>query len=128
MNASRRLLYGTLITVAVGSAVGRIASTQLVFEPSLYHDEKNPRDRLTRIWPDKRPPQMPTFSSNDRSRWATVRALVDEGTYAVGKRKRANILASAVAAVANCRPLEAAVTAQAGFFVRARKSDEGIIF
>jgi hypothetical protein len=30
---------------------------------------------------------MPTFSSNDRSRWATVRALVDEGTFAIGRRE-----------------------------------------
>ena len=29
---------------------------------------------------------MPTFSSNDRARWATIRALVDEGTYAIGRR------------------------------------------
>src|SRR5262249_3216840 len=32
------------------------------------------------------PPPSPTFSSNDRSRWATVRALVDEGHYWVGYR------------------------------------------
>jgi hypothetical protein len=29
---------------------------------------------------------MPTFSSNDRSRWCTVRALVDEGTWVIGHR------------------------------------------
>ena len=29
---------------------------------------------------------MPTFGSNDRSRWATVRALVDEGTFVIGRR------------------------------------------
>lgn len=32
--------------------------------------------------PDPRSP-TPFFSANDRSRWATIRALVDEGTYAV---------------------------------------------
>ena len=26
------------------------------------------------------------FSSNDKSRWATVRALVDDGTFVIGKR------------------------------------------
>src|SRR5262249_49826044 len=40
----------------------------------------------TRVWPTTRPLPSPTFSSNDRSRWATVRALVDEGTFVVGKR------------------------------------------
>src|SRR5262249_5311541 len=29
---------------------------------------------------------VPTFSSNDRSRWATIRALVDHGTYVIGYR------------------------------------------
>ena len=29
----------------------------------------------------------PTFSSNDQSRWAAVRALVDEGTFAIGRRE-----------------------------------------
>jgi hypothetical protein len=29
---------------------------------------------------------MPTHGDNDRSRWVTVRALVDEGTYAIGRR------------------------------------------
>ncbi|MCS7271308.1 MAG: hypothetical protein NZ703_09500, partial [Gemmataceae bacterium] len=33
-----------------------------------------------------RPEPTPMFSSNDRSRWATVRALVDEGTYVIGRR------------------------------------------
>jgi hypothetical protein len=40
----------------------------------------------TRLWPRKRPLPVPTFGSNDRSRWATIRALVDEGTYAIGHR------------------------------------------
>jgi hypothetical protein len=40
----------------------------------------------TRAWPRKRPLPMPTFASNDRSRWATIRALVDHGTYAIGRR------------------------------------------
>src|SRR5262249_25521479 len=28
----------------------------------------------------------PMFSSNDKSRWATVRAIVDDGTFVIGKR------------------------------------------
>ncbi len=34
----------------------------------------------------KRPDPMPMFSSNDKSRWATIRALVDDKTYVIGKR------------------------------------------
>src|SRR5438105_3597026 len=41
----------------------------------------------TRFWPRTRPAPSPTFSSNDRSRWAMVRALVDEGTFAIGRRE-----------------------------------------
>src|SRR5438132_13695704 len=105
MNASRRLIYGILITVAVGSAVGRIFSTQLVFEPSLHRDEKDPTDRR-RLWPRTRPAPMPTFSSNDRSRWATVRTLVDEGTYVVGRRNRTMVVHSAVAALGDSGVLQ----------------------
>jgi hypothetical protein len=126
MDASRRLLYGILITVAAGSAVGRILSTQLVLEPSLHRDEKNAEDRR-RLWPKARPAQMPTFSSNDRSRWATVRALVDEGTYVIGHRNRDVVLAAAVASIGNLDPLTAAVTAESGYYSRV-SCDRGIIF
>jgi hypothetical protein len=126
MNASRRLIYGILITVAVGSALGRILSTQLVFEPSIHRDEKNSNDRR-RLWPKVRPAQMPTFSSNDRSRWATVRALVDDGTYVIGRRSRAIVVESGVAPLGNLDPLAAAVTVQAGYYSRTG-SDGGIIF
>jgi hypothetical protein len=40
-----------------------------------------------RVWPRTRPAPTPMFSSNDRSRWATIRALVDEHTFAIGKRE-----------------------------------------
>ena len=33
------------------------------------------------VGPDKQ--RTPFLSANDRSRWCTVRALVDEGTYAI---------------------------------------------
>src|SRR5262249_24529623 len=65
-----------------------------VFEPSRYKPpaadgygtylgEFTP----TRVWPATRPEPTPTFGSNDRSRWATVRALVDNGTYVIGRRE-----------------------------------------
>jgi hypothetical protein len=126
MNHSRRLIYGILITLALGGALGRLMSTQLLYEPSLYKDENNPADKLTRIWPKTRPAQSPTFSSNDRSRWATMRALVDEGTYVVGQRSIEKTLASAVASFGNLDPLQTAGVAQAGYYARI-KSDTGII-
>lgn len=42
----------------------------------------------TRSWPRTRPAVSPTFSSNDKSRWAMIRALVDEGTFVIGHRVR----------------------------------------
>jgi hypothetical protein len=79
--------YSLLIAVAVGLAVGRVISTQRVYEPSLHRaSEQNFDEDPRSAWPPKRPNPMPSFSSNDRSRWAAVRALVDHGTFVIGKR------------------------------------------
>src|SRR5947207_61391 len=78
-------VYGLLIAIALGIACGRIVSAQRVYEPALARDESNPNDRRT-LWPKSRPRPMPTFSSNDRSRWATIHALVHDHTYAIGQR------------------------------------------
>ena len=91
-NASRRLVHVLLITLAVGSAAGRVLSTQLVFEPSRYRAPDSKDVKLS-VWPTTRPAQMPTFSSNDRSRWATVRSLVYDGTYVLGRRDPALVSA-----------------------------------
>lgn len=40
----------------------------------------------TRNWPRNRPAWSPTFSSNDKSRWAMIRALIDESTFVIGRR------------------------------------------
>jgi hypothetical protein len=87
MNSSpvRRLVYMLLITVAAGAAAGRILAVTRVYEPSLFRnpgDQADPRGG----WPAVRPEPIPTFGANDRSRWATIRALVDEGTYVIGHR------------------------------------------
>src|SRR6185369_672054 len=74
-----------LIVVAGGMALGRILSAELLYEPSLHRTSTDP-DYAGRKWPAERPRPMPTFSSNDRSRWCTVRALVDEGTFVIGRR------------------------------------------
>lgn len=73
----RRFVYGILITVTAGILTARIVGVERVFEPST----PNPA-----VWPKDRPEAFPTFSSNDRSRWAAVRALVENNTFIVGKR------------------------------------------
>lgn len=87
----RRGVYVVLTVVAVAGTAARVMNVERVYEPSLYrgpgetaqtHPKAPPRD-----WPKARPRPMPTFSSNDRSRWAMVRALVDDGTFAIGRRE-----------------------------------------
>src|SRR5262245_16285018 len=100
----RRHVYLLLIVVAGGMALGRILSAHLVLEPELHRREDDPSSR-GRKWPPARPRPMPTFSSNDRSRWCTVRALVDRGTYVIGTRNPETVLASATALLAAPGPL-----------------------
>jgi hypothetical protein len=104
MNASpnhvppRRLVYVLLITVAAAGMGARILAVTRLYEPHLSRPPDNyqgprepwqgpegsedPRGR----WPAIRPAPIATLGANDRSRWATIRALVDEGTYAIGRR------------------------------------------
>lgn len=115
MNPPTRLqIYGLLIAVAVGLAVSRIASAQRVYEPA-----------LAARWPAKVPRAVATFSSNDRSRWATVRALVDDGTYVIGSRDANVVKFSHLACLAGGNPLEEAVLAEVGYLQRIG-SDRGI--
>ncbi|MHB1422948.1 MAG: hypothetical protein ACYC3I_07100 [Gemmataceae bacterium] len=74
-----------LIVVATAMALGRVLSAELVYEPSLFQIWPNDPEHPHRAWPAKAPRPMPTFNSNDRSRWAAVRALVEEGTWVVGR-------------------------------------------
>src|SRR5439155_19929769 len=81
----RRTIYALLITIATGAVAGRIIAVNRVYEPYLYRNEDDPNDQRP-LWPRTRPAPMPTLGDNDRSRWDTVRALVDNGTYAIGHR------------------------------------------
>lgn len=90
--ALRRAVYLLLIAVAVAIAAAKVVGVENVTEPSRYaaptgqeYGSRHP-DPATRKWPATRPEPSPIFGSNDRSRWATVRALVEDGTYVVGKR------------------------------------------
>jgi hypothetical protein len=88
---TRRSVYLLLTAVAVAIAAAKVVGAENVFEPSRYTPppkggySSNPPDP-PRNWPPERPDPMPTFSSNDKSRWATVRALVDTKTYVIGER------------------------------------------
>lgn len=90
--ALRRSCYLLLTAVAVSIAAAKVVGVENVIEPSRYaaptgkeYGSQHP-DPSQRKWPTTRPEPSPLFGSNDRSRWATVRALVDEGTYVIGHR------------------------------------------
>jgi hypothetical protein len=121
----RTRVYALLITLAAGAVAGRILAAELVYEPSLHRNEDEPPGK--RVWPKKVPTPMPTFSSNDRSRWATVRNLVEKGTYVIGWRDRSTIRASAVSALGARNGLEDVVLVAAGYLVRTKKADKGLV-
>jgi hypothetical protein len=81
----RRSVYVLLIVVAVAGLSGRIIGVGRVYEPWLSRDPNRPEDTRGN-WPATRPQPQPTHGDNDRSRWATVRALVEKHTYAIGHR------------------------------------------
>ena len=56
-------VYGLLISVSVGAMAARVMQAESA----------------------SRADPSPFLSANDRSRWATIRALVDEGTYAIDR-------------------------------------------
>jgi len=91
MDETRRSIYLLLTAVAVAIAAAKVVGAENLFEPSRYTPptkdaySASPPDP-PRIWPATRPDPTPMFSSNDKSRWATVRALVDDRTYVIGKR------------------------------------------
>jgi hypothetical protein len=72
-----------VLPLAAASPAGALTATAVAEERWQHIDPDAP----PRVWPRTRPAPSPTFSSNDRSRWATIRALVDEHTFAIGKRE-----------------------------------------
>jgi hypothetical protein len=86
--ATRRTLYPLLIAVAVATVCGHILSAARVSVPFLARPAGEPGPEEHRNpWPGKRPEPMPNYGDNDRSRWDTVRALVDNGEYRIGHRE-----------------------------------------
>lgn len=57
----RWMIYGLLIAISAGGMLARIVQVRNI-------SQKNP---------------SPFLSANDRSRWCTIRALVDDGTYSI---------------------------------------------
>lgn len=72
----RRSIYAVLIAVSLGGMAGRIFAVNAVDTVKL---EKYLKDQGRKDWQKQRP----FLSSNDRSRWATVRSLVELGTYQI---------------------------------------------
>jgi len=88
---TRRSIYLLFTSVAVAIAAAKVVGAENLLEPSRYTPptpdaySASPPDP-PRAWPKERPDPTPMFSSNDKSRWAAVRALVDDGTFVIGKR------------------------------------------
>ncbi|MBI2804352.1 MAG: hypothetical protein HYX68_05130 [Planctomycetes bacterium] len=127
----RRWIYHLILAIAFAIACGRIASVQRIYEPAFHRDLAKAGDRRP-VWPSSRPDAMPMFGSNDRARWATIRSLVHDHSYVIGKRNPTTHVASALAAFGTTDPLQAAVLYQTGSLVRTDVSNpsshSGIIF
>ncbi len=74
--ALRRSIYFILIALSLGHVAGRILAVNSVDFERLerYLHSQGREDKFL---------QRPFLSANDRSRWATVRALVEHGTYEI---------------------------------------------
>jgi len=98
----RRSVYAVLITLSVGAMVGRVLAVNSVdlirAEQRLKSDavdqEKQKLQGSSQAVTDREledltrgdwQKQRPFLSANDRSRWLTVRALVEQGTYAIDR-------------------------------------------
>jgi hypothetical protein len=78
-----RMAAAIALPLGAGNAVETLTLSAASANIWTRADPSNP----SRVWPVDRPEPMPTFGSNDRSRWDTARALVDHGTYAIGRRE-----------------------------------------
>ena len=74
MTINARSATMLLVVVAAACATGRRISAQRLVDPSLMKASAKDLDPEHRPWEKAKQKPMPTFSSNDRARWATVRA------------------------------------------------------
>jgi hypothetical protein len=127
----RRWTCHLLIAIAFATACGRIASVQRIYEPAFHRDPAKDGDKRP-VWPSARPDAMPMFGSNDRARWATMRSLVHEHSYVIGKRDRGAVDLSIATAFNPGGPLQGAALAWAGYDYRTDVANprvhNGVIF
>jgi hypothetical protein len=83
--ALRRGVYLLVAAVAIGNVTGRLFAVNSVDTIRLerHLNEEARRQTAPGAEPRLRHLQRPFLSGNDRSRWCTVRALVEHGTYAI---------------------------------------------
>jgi len=82
--AFRRGVFLLLIAISTGSVAGRLLAVNSVDLIRLEkHLNDQARQRAGGGEPRLRQLQRPFLSGNDRSRWCTVRALVEHGSYAI---------------------------------------------
>ncbi len=83
--ALRRGVYLLLVALAVGDVTGRLCAVNSVDTIGLekHLNEAARKKAAPGTEPKLRSLQRPFLSGNDRSRWCTVRALVEHGTYAI---------------------------------------------
>jgi len=122
---AQKTICWILIVLAGAMAAGRVASVTQLFDPSLFRsaEERNSK----RAWLTKKPAAVVTLSSNDRSRWLTVRALLENGTYVIGKRDINTIALSAATPVGCLNPGGLVTFLEAGRLARIA-SDRGPLF
>jgi hypothetical protein len=83
--ALRRGVYLLLAAIAAGNITGRLLAVNSVDTIRLerHLNEAARKQAAPGAEPQLRSLQRPFLSGNDRSRWCTVRALVEHGTYAI---------------------------------------------
>lgn len=92
----RRAVYAMLIVIGAAGVVGRILSVDAVdstrleaklYELAVKQAEKEAEERGDKVRREVLPQEWqrktPFLSANDRSRWCTIRALVEHGTYVI---------------------------------------------
>lgn len=75
-SALRRQIYWVLIALSAGAMIGRVLAVNSVDKAALEVVRAREGRRDWQL-------QRPFLSGNDRSRWCTIRALVEQGTYAI---------------------------------------------
>ena len=85
--ALRRSVYLLLIAIAAGNVAGRLFAVNSVDTIRLesHINLQTARNHTGGGEPVRRELERPFLSANDRSRWCTVRALVEHGTYAIDR-------------------------------------------